>query len=95
LQELRVLQAQPPVLCCDNIRATYLSPNPVFHARMNHVKVDFHFVREHISHKQLQIEFISFKEQLANIFIKHLPLALYQHYKHNLNLIEPVEIEGG
>ena len=44
LGELGVFMARPPVLCCDNLGATYLSANPVFHARTKHIEVDFHFV---------------------------------------------------
>jgi histone deacetylase 1/2 len=82
LHELGVVQAQPPLLWCDNIGATYLSSNLVFHARTKRIEVDF----------QLQIRFISSKDQVADILTKPLLLPLYEHCKRNLNL-SLVEIE--
>ena len=46
LKELRVSCPSPPTIYCDNIGATYLCSNPVFHSRMKHIAIDFHFVRE-------------------------------------------------
>jgi hypothetical protein len=95
LGELGVSQNNPPILWCDNIGATFLSSNPVFHARTKHIEVDFHFVRERVAQKLLQIRFISSKDQLADIFTKPLPLPLFTFCRRNLNLRCPVEIEGG
>jgi histone deacetylase 1/2 len=94
LGELGVIQRRPPVLWCDNIGATYLSANPVFHARTKHIEIDFHFVRERVARKLLEIRFISSKDQLADIFTKPLPLPQFTSCRRNLNLSE-VEIEGG
>jgi histone deacetylase 1/2 len=94
LGELGVSSSRPPILWCDNIGATYLSSNPVFHARTKHIEVDYHFVRERVAQKLLQIKFISSKDQLADIFTKPLSLPLFQACRRNLNLCSSVEIEG-
>jgi len=48
LNELQYSVKQVPVIYCDNIGATQLSSNPVFHSRMKHVSIDFHFIRERV-----------------------------------------------
>jgi hypothetical protein len=78
----------PPVasLWCDNLGATYLSANPVFHARTKNIEVDYHFVRERVARKQLDIRFISSKDQLADGFTKPLSVEKLSNFQHNLNL---------
>lgn len=44
LNEVHVKVPRQPVLLCDNIRATYLSSNPVFHSCIKHLTLDYHFV---------------------------------------------------
>jgi histone deacetylase 1/2 len=55
LRELGVPQSRATVLWCDNLGATYLSANPIFHARTKHIEVDYHFVRERVAQKLLDI----------------------------------------
>jgi hypothetical protein len=46
LSELGITNSHPPVLWCDNLRATFLAANPVFHAKTKHIELDFYFIRE-------------------------------------------------
>lgn len=48
LSELGVKSQITQVIYCDNIGATYLAANPVFHSRMKHLALDYHFVRGYI-----------------------------------------------
>ena len=93
LGELGIRQWRPPVLWCDNIGATYLSANPVFHARTKHIEVDFHFVRERVARKALDIRFVSSQDQLADGLTKPIGAAQLRLLRHNLNL-SGAEIEG-
>jgi histone deacetylase 1/2 len=63
LNEMGVSQSKATVLWCDNIGATYLSANLVFHARTKHIEVDYHFVRERVAQKLLDNRFISSGDQ--------------------------------
>jgi hypothetical protein len=74
LGELGVGQTRTACLWCDNLGATYLSANPVFHARTKHIEVDFHFVREHVANKLLEARFIPSGDQVADGFTKPLPV---------------------
>lgn len=87
LKELRIFQSSAPVLWCDNLGATYLTANPMFHARTKHIEVDFHFVREQVARKAMEVLFISSKDQLADIFTKALSKAPFNCICNNLNLI--------
>jgi histone deacetylase 1/2 len=62
LAELGVSQSKAAVLWCDNIGATYLF------ARTKHIEVDYHFVRERVAQKLLDIRFISSGDQVADGF---------------------------
>jgi histone deacetylase 1/2 len=82
--------AHPPAgrLWCDNIGATYLLANPVFHARTKHIEIDFHFVCEQVAKKFLDIRFIHSGDQIADGFTKPLPERLLVKFRNNLNLGE-------
>ena len=70
LGELGVFQSRVSCLWCDNLGATYLSVNPLFHARTKHIEIDFHFVHEKVAFKALEIMFIPSQDQVADVFTK-------------------------
>ncbi|XP_031131676.1 uncharacterized protein LOC116033060 [Ipomoea triloba] len=73
LREFRITDVSVPKLWCDNLGATYMCANPIFHARTKHVEIDYHFVRDKVDSGEIQVNFISTKDQLADIFTKALP----------------------
>jgi hypothetical protein len=86
LDELGVKHPPAGRLWCDNIGVTYLTSNPVFHAPTKHIEIDFHFVREQVATKQLDIRFIHSGDQIADGFTKALPERPLVKFRNNLNL---------
>jgi hypothetical protein len=86
LKEIGVKVPSAAKLWCDNLGAKYLFANPVFHARTKHIEVDYHFVRERVMRKLLQIDFVPTGDQVADGFTKAITVRVLENFKHNLNL---------
>uniref|UniRef100_A0A7N2MUE5 Uncharacterized protein n=1 Tax=Quercus lobata TaxID=97700 RepID=A0A7N2MUE5_QUELO len=65
-------------LWCDNVSALAIASNLVFHALTKHVEVDYHFVRERVLRRDLQVRYIATGGQLADIFTKSLSSFRFQ-----------------
>jgi hypothetical protein len=87
LQELGVPHPPTARLCCDNLGAKYLTANLVFYARTKHIEIDFHFVRERVAQKLLDVRFISSEDQLADGFTKPIVASKIKQFCTNLNLV--------
>lgn len=61
------------VLRVDNKSAIKLTKNPVFHGRSKHIHTRFHFIRNCVENRQVEVEYIPGEAQKADILTK--PLA--------------------
>jgi histone deacetylase 1/2 len=89
LTDLQIPSISAPIIWCDNLGATYLSTNPIFHARTKHVEVDYLFVRDSVVKKKIQISFISSHDQLADAFTKPLLTASFTVFRFKLRVDPP------
>ena len=82
LRDIGLPHHGPTLLKCDNKAAISIIVNPIHHERTKHIEVDCHFIREKHSSCIIHPQYLPSKDQLADIFIKSLPVS--QH--HNLLL---------
>ena len=95
LLELGLPPLHSPILWCDNIGATYLISNPIFHARTKHIEIHFHFVLDQVCNNELVVQFISSKDQLADAHTKLLPPIKFRQVQLNLNVHDlPSRLKG-
>jgi hypothetical protein len=71
-------------LLCDNESAIRMADNPVEHSRTKHIVIRYHFLRDHQQKGDIEIAYVSTKEQLADIFTSHWMNKL----RHELNILD-------
>lgn len=86
ISEMGIPTTNTPVIYCDNIGATYLCANPVFHTRMKHLALDYHYIREQVQAGQLQIAHISTHDQLADGLTKPLTRSQFTATRHKIGV---------
>ena len=78
--ELGASLSHKPTIYCDNIGATHLSVNLIFHSRMKCITLDIHFVCDHVTKGLLNVAYISTKNQSTDALTKNRCFQWKHHH---------------
>jgi len=78
----------PIVIYCDKISSILLVNNPVYHARTKHIEVHYHFIREKVLTKEIDLIHVCTEDQVADIFTKALGTDKLRKFKKMLGVLE-------
>ncbi|CAL1355122.1 unnamed protein product [Linum trigynum] len=95
LVELRQPVPAPPTLYSDNLGATYFCSNPVFHSRMKHLALDYHFVRQLVHAGRLRVCYIPTAHQLADALTKPLSTTRFLLLRSKIGIVDTSSVLRG
>jgi hypothetical protein len=87
LTDIHVKYDEPIPIYYDNTSAISISKNPVMHSKTKHIPIKYHFLREHVVEKNIIVEYVGTKEQVADIFTKPLPWESFEYLRQRLGVI--------
>ena len=77
---------EPMILYCDKTSTINISKNPMMHAKIKHIAIKYHYVREMGEDKQVKMKYVNLKEQIADIFTNPLPKYAFEHLRGKLGV---------
>ena len=97
ISELRHEEQKRVKLMVDNQSAITLSKNPVHYNRTKHIDTRYHFIRQCIEDKNIEIIFTRTEDRLADIFTKALGRMKLQEMRSQIGVtnIRTEELEQG
>ncbi|RDB23169.1 Retrovirus-related Pol polyprotein from transposon TNT 1-94 [Hypsizygus marmoreus] len=79
-------QPDSTTMLCDNNATIDLSEDPLLHARVKHIDIKFHFMRERVQSGEIQLRYINTKDNVADIFTKPLEPKTFTRLRGLLGL---------
>lgn len=87
LTEVGISPSKVPVVWCDNSSVVSMAENPTHHARIKHVEIDHHFVREKILAGLLQVSFVPSDQQVAYVLTKPITPKMFSLFRYALRVL--------
>jgi hypothetical protein len=87
LADLKVNYTDPITIHCDNTSAISVSKNPVLHSKTKHIPIKYHFLREQVTNRVVQLNYIPSTEHIADIFTKPLAVTPFGYLRQKLGVI--------
>lgn len=87
LLELQCPVSTPPILWCDNVGAAYLASNPIFHARTEHIEIDYRFVHDMVANKEIQVQFIAIADNIVDVPTKGLSRPHFEFLRSKFKVV--------
>ena len=81
VESLTVKQDAASVLFEDNQGAISLCKNPKDHGRTKHIDIRYHFVRNTVENKLVELRYCSTGQMIADAFTKPLPRVKFEHFR--------------
>ena len=63
-----------------------MSVNPMFHSRMKHIAIDYHYVQDHVARSSFKVSHITSKDQLADALTKPLSSFLFNQIRSKIGI---------
>lgn len=78
MEKIEVKEKTATMIICDNNSTIQLSKNPMFHGKSKHIDVKFHFLRDLVNNRVINLSHCAFENQTADIMTKSLKLEQFE-----------------
>ncbi|CAL2280291.1 unnamed protein product [Prunus armeniaca] len=81
-------------ILCDNTFAIAITKNLVHHHKTRHINRRFHFIRDALQNREIDLLYCKTEEQITDIFTKALAKDQFEYLRRKLGVISAKHLEG-
>lgn len=86
LTEIKGKKLEPTTFFVDNKSALDQMKNPVFHGRIKHIDIHYHFIRECVENGEITVSHVCGKKQKADILTKAMAKVKHEEMRNLIGI---------
>jgi hypothetical protein len=88
LEDIYTNVEEPIILYSDSKATIAISENPISHDRTKHIAIKYHYTRDAVDRKEIQLKYCCSEEQKADIFTKVLTREKFERNRKSIGVAE-------
>ena len=64
-----------------------MSENPVFHDKLNHIKIKYHYIRDMVQRGAVKLQYVATEEQIVDVLTKPLARVKFEYFREKLGVL--------
>jgi hypothetical protein len=81
------LKLEVTCIWCDNQSCMKLLENTVFHDRLKHIKIKYHYIRDMVQGGAMRLQYVTTEEQVADVLTTPLSTTKFEHFRDKLGVV--------
>ena len=76
-------------MACDNQSAIAMTKNPEFHSRTKHIDLRYHWIRNKVEEREIEVVYVPTEHNTADVFTKALGKEKHSYFTTRLHVLSP------
>ena len=81
------LEMEATTILSDNQSCIKMTENPVFHDRLKHIEIRYHYIHDMVQRGALKLLYVSTDEQVVDVLTKRLSRVKFEHFRDKLGIV--------
>jgi hypothetical protein len=82
------LEMEATMILCDNQSCIKMTENLVYHDRMKHIEIRYHYIRDMVWKGVVKLQYVGTYEQVADVLTKPLSHVKFKYFRHKLGVVQ-------
>jgi hypothetical protein len=74
------LEMEATMILCDNQSCIKMTENPVFHDKMKHIEIRYHYIRDMVQKGVVKLQYVGTDEQVVDVLTKPLSRVKFEYF---------------